>query len=240
MTSTSDGVGPEPRSGDPSPGDAALGYPVVLAVAGRPCLVVGGGPVAFRRTQGLVEAGARVTVVTLRASPSLQTLADRGAVTLETRAYEAGEAARYELVMTATGDPSVDGLVVADAVAGGVLVNSADGDRPGTVQLPAVIRRGSVTVAVGTGGASPALARWLSDRIAAGLPPRLATVATLVEEARTAVRASGRPTGSVDWAGLVDSVVLPLVEADRIEDARTALRRASENPDEHSPRTSQE
>ncbi len=71
------------------------------------------------------------------------------------------------LVVTATGDPSVDASVVADAVAAGVLVNRADGDRSGTVQLPAVLRRGPVTVAVSTGGASPALARWLRDRIAA-------------------------------------------------------------------------
>jgi siroheme synthase-like protein len=109
-----------------------------------------------------------------------------------------------------------------------VLVNSADGDRPGTVQLPAVIRRGRVTVAVATGGASPALAKWLSERIDAALPPGLATVAALVDEARSALRASGRPTDSVDWAGLLDTVVLPLVEADRIEEARTALRHAWE------------
>ena len=125
---------------------------------------------------------------------------------------------------TATGDPSVDGAVVADARAAGVLVNSADGDRPGTVRLPAVLRRGPVTVAVSTGGASPALARWLRDRIAGSLPPGLETVAELVDEARAERRGSGRPTDSVDWAALLDDVVLPLVEAGRIDEARAALR----------------
>ena len=152
-------------------------------------------------------------------------MVEAGTVGLELRPYRDGEAARYDLVVTATGDPSVDASVVADAVAAGVLVNRADGDRSGTVQLPAVLRRGPVTVAVATGGASPALARWLRDRIADLLPTPLATVADLVEEARSEMRASGRSTDSVDWSGLLDRVV-PLVEGGRIDEARVAVRDA--------------
>ncbi len=148
---------------------------------------------------------------------------------VEERAYRHGEAAHFEFVVTATGDPAVDASVLGDAVAAGVLVTSADGDRPGTVQLPAVIRRGPVTVAVATGGASPALSGWLADRIDRSLPPRLATVVALVEEARTALRASGRPTTSVAWGALLDSVV-PLVDADRIDEARALLRDAWLDP----------
>jgi siroheme synthase-like protein len=202
------------------------GYPVVLSVHGRRCLVVGGGPVAARKAQGLVGAGAVVTVVAPRIGPGIEAMVEAGAVRRELRPYRAGEAGRYHVVVTATGDRSVDGTVVDDAVAAGVLVNSADGGRPGTVQLPAVLKRGPVTVAVATGGASPALARWVRDRIADSLPPELATLAVLVEEARTGVRASGRSTDSVDWAGLLDLVVLPLVDAGRIDEARTALREA--------------
>ncbi len=218
-------------SGHPGRTESARPYPVVLSLAGRACLVVGGGPVGVRRAEGLLESGALVTVVALRADPALAPLADTGAIVLEERAYRPGEAAHYEFVVTATGDPSVDAAVLGDASAAGVLVNSADTDRPGTVQLPAVIRRGTVTVAVATGGASPALAGWLADRIAASLPPRLATVAALVEEARATLRASGRPTGSVAWGDLIDSVVLPLVENDRIDEARVALRDACQHPE---------
>jgi siroheme synthase-like protein len=182
--------------------------------------------VAARKARGLVEAGAVVTVVAPRSGPPIEAMVEAGAVTRELRPYRHGEAGRYDLVVTATGDRSVDGAVVDDALAAGVLVNSADSGRPGTVQLPAVLTRGPVTVAVATGGASPALARWLRDRIAASLPPQLATVAALVEEARTEVRTSGRSTDSVDWAHLLDLVVLPLVDAGRIDDARTALGEA--------------
>jgi siroheme synthase-like protein len=206
-------------------------------LSGRPCLVVGGGPVAARKLRALVEAGAVVTVVAPGTVAEIDAAAaGAGAtVTVERRPYRTGEAARYALVVTATGDPRVDDRVVDDARASGVMVNRADGGPPGsegdgardgTVRLPAVLRRGPVTVAVATGGASPALARWVRDRIAASLPDRLEAVADLLEEARGEVRAASRATDSVDWADLLDRTVLPLVEAGRIDEARAALRRA--------------
>jgi len=216
-----------PASGaDGGAGRTAPDYPVFLSLAGRPCLVVGAGPVATRKSQGLVEAGATVTVVAPGTSPAMDALVEAGSVALERRPYRDGEAAAYDLVVTATGATLVDEAVIDDARSAGVPVNGADGDRPGTVRLPAVLRRGAVTVAVATGGTSPALARWLRDRIARSLPPGLETLAALVEEARSEVRASGQATDSVDWAGLLDGVVLPLVEEERIDEARGALRDA--------------
>ena len=205
-------------------------YPVVLDMVGRRCLVVGGGPVAARRVRGLLEAGVVVTVVAPRVVSAIEELASEpngdqpAPVDVELRPYRHGEAGRFDLVVTATGDPVVDRSVVADARAAGVPVASATGDTPGTLRLPAVLRRGRVTVAVSTGGASPALAVWLRDRIAASLPAGLETVAGLLEEARSEVRASGRATDSVDWATLLEVHVLPLVEAGRVDEARAALR----------------
>jgi siroheme synthase-like protein len=209
----------------------------VLTVAGRPCLVVGGGPVAARKTRGLVEAGGRVTVVAPQMVAAVETLAGGagrgtdtddwgpGGVVLERRPYRSGEAGRYDLVVTATGVPSVDSEVTADARSQGVLVDSADRGVPGTIRLPAVLRRGPVTVAVSTGGSSPALARWLRDRIAASLPPAIGTVAALVDEARTGMQADGRSTDSVEWSDLLDRVA-PLVEQGRIDEARDTIRAA--------------
>jgi siroheme synthase-like protein len=206
-------------------------YPVVLSVAGRRCLVVGGGPVAARKARGLLTSGARVTVVAPRVNEAIGGLASTtdpasptpGSLEVERRAYRRGEAAGFYLVATATGVPVVDASVVSDAVSAGVLVDSADGDVPGTIRLPAIHREGSVTVAVSTGGASPALARWLRDRIAASLPPETATLAELLGEARLALRDAGRPAGSVDWAVVLDEQVVPLVEAGRVAEARSLL-----------------
>ncbi len=231
---TGDGAPGDPREPDGAEGGAvrvdragrrAPDYPVVVSLAGRPCLVVGAGPVAARKTRGLVEAGAQVTVVSPGTGPAMDELVQAGSVVLEGRPYRQGEAVSYALVVTATGVPSVDETVVDDARKAGVPVNSADGDRPGTVLLPAVVRRGPVTVAVSTGGTSPALAGWLRDRITASLPPGLPTLAALVDEARSEMQASGRSTDSVDWGGAIDRVV-PLVAEDRLDEARTALRAA--------------
>jgi siroheme synthase-like protein len=208
----------------PPPTDPPPGYPVVLTVAGRRCLVVGGGPVAARRARGLLEAGATVTVVAPEVVPDIHLLADRAPLEVVRRPYRSGEAARYHLVLTATGVPEVDRSVVADAEAAGVLVNTAGGDAPGTVQLPAVHREGQVTVAVSTSGTSPALARWLADRLGASLPANVATIAELLDEARSALQAAGRSTGSVDWQAVLSEHVVPLVEAGKVDEARAVLR----------------
>jgi precorrin-2 dehydrogenase/sirohydrochlorin ferrochelatase len=213
------------------------GYPVVLLLSGRTCLVVGGGPVAARRAAGLLEAGARVTLVAIEAGEAVHRLEVRDGQTLdvEIRPYRAGEAGRYDLVITATGRRELDRQVIAEATEAGVPVSGADGASPGTLQLPAVHRAGPLTVAVSTGGASPALARWVRDRLAAALPPGVDVLAELLDEARTALREAGRPTGSVPWQSLLDQEVGPLVEAGRIEEARAALRRACgpDGPDPH-------
>ena len=78
-------------------------------------------------------------------------------------------------------------------------------------------------MAVSTGGTSPALARWLRDRVAGSIPDGVATMAALLDEARLAMRAAGVPTESVDWMALLDGTVAPLVSAGRIDEARAAL-----------------
>jgi siroheme synthase-like protein len=231
------------QASDHAPPGGYPDYPVVLSVSGRRCLVVGGGPVAAGKVGGLLRSGAQVTVVAPEVGGSIRSLDARppapGTITgepapgraggrwpalaIEARPYRAGEAGGYDLVITATGVPDVDRLVVADALAAGVLVNGAGRNSPGTVRLPSVLRSGPVTVAVSTGGSSPALARWLRDRIASSLGTDLATLAALLEEARHALQRAGRSTGSVDWATVLDHQIVPLVEAGRLQEARAVL-----------------
>lgn len=206
---------------DPPP-EKVPGYPVVLDLAGRRCLVVGGGPVATRRAEGLVASGGRVTVV---APHTVAAIDDNRSIEVAHRPYRRGEAADYLLVITATGAPDVDRAVVDDATAAGVLVGSADQTTPGTIQLPAVHRDGPVTVAISTGGASPGLALWLRTRVASALPGGVAVLADLVEETRRRLRRAGRPTDSVDWVAVLDEHVVPLVEAGRVDEARALLDR---------------
>jgi siroheme synthase (precorrin-2 oxidase/ferrochelatase) len=90
------------------------------------------------------------------------------------------------------------------------------------VTLPAVHRIGPVTVAVSTGGSSPALARWLRDRIAVVVGPEMATLAKIVDEGRQAVLEAGGTVGAVDWPGVFDDLE-PLVADGRLDEARSLL-----------------
>ena len=201
------------------PVDAPL-YPVNLLVAGRRCLVVGGGPVAARKAEGLVACGAEVHVVATEVGPEVRALAG---VTWEERAYQAGEAAGYRLVMTATGAPEVDAGVFADGEAAGVWVNSADDPAHCSVTLPAVVRRGPVVLTVSTGGHSPALAVWLKERLAAQIGPEYEVLAGLLSEERDAVQAAGRSTEDLDWQSALDSDMLDLIRSGRVQQAKERL-----------------
>jgi siroheme synthase-like protein len=220
---------PEPPS-DPPDDPTVPDYPVLLHLAGWPCLVVGGGPVAARRAAGLADAGGVVTVVAPRTVAAIDAEESAGRLSVHRRPYRPGEAVAYRLVLTATGDPAVDAAVVAEATAAGTLVATADQITPGTVGLPSVLRHGPVTVAVSTGGTSPALARWVRSRIVGMLPADLAVLADLLSEGRRRLQEAGRPTGSVDWDDLLDRRLVPLVAAGRVDDARAVVQELGGGP----------
>lgn len=198
------------------PVDAPL-YPVGLIVAGRRVLVVGGGKVAADKVRNLLACAAEVTVVAPDVDDEIASL---DGVTVEQRAYRPGEAADdgYRLVIAATDDAAVNRRVHDDAEAAGVWVNAADDPANCTFTLPAVVRRGRVTVGVATGGSSPALAAWLRDRIAATeVGPEYEVLADLLAEARA--REPRR-----DWRNILDSGILDDIRAGRIAEARERLQ----------------
>ena len=142
---------------------------------------------------------------------------------LERRTYGQGDAARFRLVVTATGRPDVDGAVHDDAEVAGVWVNSADDRAHSSFILPAVHRDGPVTVAVSTSGLSPAFSSWLRDRLAAECGQEAGAVAELFGEARARLRLDGRRSDSVDWAALLDGPLLELVRAGDLDNARAIV-----------------
>lgn len=199
-------------------------YPVVLQLAGRPVLVVGGGRVARGKLDGLLEAGAAVTVVAPEPDPAIEELAAEGRVALERRPYRRGEAAGYRLVLTATGDPAVDQAVFDDAEAAGVWVNSADDPARCSFTLPARLRRGDLLVAVATGGRSPALASWLRDELAAVVGPEHEVLLELLAEERARRQAAGLPTEHPGWKTALRSGMLEFVRGGDVAGARELLR----------------
>ena len=196
-------------------------YPVNLCLAGQPVMVVGGGPIAARKVEALLRAGARVTVV---APAAADAIAEQAEVTWRRRRYQPPEAGSYRLVVTATNDPEVNAQVARDCEAANVFVNSADDPANCTFTLPSVARRGDLQVAVATGGRSPALARWLRQRIEREIDSGYATLLDLLAEARTEARTAFRTSEVPGWDAALDSGLLELVRVGRAAEARSLLR----------------
>jgi precorrin-2 dehydrogenase/sirohydrochlorin ferrochelatase len=134
-------------------------YPAILDLAGRTALVVGAGRVGEGKIRGLLEAGARVRVVSLEATAQARSWADEDRIELHLRAYEEGDLDGCFLVIAATEHNETNVQVFEHAEARRMLCNVVDVPRLCNFILPSIMRRGDLAIAVSTAGASPALAR---------------------------------------------------------------------------------
>lgn len=185
-------------------------YPVALDLHGVTVLVVGAGPIATRKVEGLAAAGAVVHVVAPEVSAEMETAVLDGQVArLRMRSYEPADLDGVKLVVTATGVPPVDAAVAADATAAGVWVNAADQPDDCTFILPAVTRNGPITISVSTDGASPALAGRLRDLAAELLTDDVVELASRLASERAAIKAGGGSTEAHDWRPTIDAALPP-------------------------------
>lgn len=199
-------------------------YPLFVDLAGRPVLVVGGGAVAERKVEGLLAAGAAVTVVAPEATEAIARHAGSGRIAWERRGYRAGDVEGRALVFVATDDAAVTLAVAAEARARGVWVNAADDPDHCDFVLPSVFRRGALVVAVSTGGVSPALARAVRERLEAVLPREYEALAEVVGEVRRELRSRAPGPDADAWRrALADDDLRDLVAQGRPEEARRRL-----------------
>jgi siroheme synthase-like protein len=203
--------------------DAAL-FPVNLVVAGRRCVVVGGGEVAARKAGALLDCGADVMVVAPEVVAALAEWATAGRLCVARRPYDDADLEGAWLAVAATDDPAVNRRVSADASARRVWVNVADDPQQCSVTLPSVVRRGPLLVTVSTGGHSPALSAWLRARLERELGPEYAVLIELLSAEREAIRGAGRSTEGADWQRALDSNMLELIKAGEIGKARERLK----------------
>lgn len=140
-------------------------YPLYLEMNRRRCLVVGGGAVAERKIASLLEAGAEVTVISPDVTEVIARWSKNHSIQFHARRYQRGDVNGHELIFVATNDDAVNAQVHQDGKSQGAWVNAADDPEHCDFILPSVLRRGDLTVAVSSGGNSPALARTIREEL---------------------------------------------------------------------------
>jgi precorrin-2 dehydrogenase/sirohydrochlorin ferrochelatase len=165
-------------------GENVVLYPIFLDLSGRRCVVVGGGGVANRKARKLLQARARVVVI----SPAIGAELESVAVEVHRRPYREGDLEGAYLAFAATNAREVNAAVAREAKERGVPVNVADSPSEGDFALPSTLRRGRLQVAISTGGASPTLARRIRGELEEAFGPEWAGI---VEELDTARRSGG-------------------------------------------------
>jgi len=140
-------------------------YPINLDIRNKNCLVVGGGGVGRRKVATLLECGAIVTVVSLCSDDAVCALDAQRRITLKKKAYAESDLDGVFLVMGTTDDEDLNREIHADASRRNILCNIADRPEICDFILPAIVKRGDLSIAISTSGKSPAFAKHLKDQM---------------------------------------------------------------------------
>ena len=140
-------------------------YPVYLNLRGRRCVIIGGGTVAEGKIARLLDSGARICVVSPDATPGIRRFAADGSVRWEQRNYRDGDLKGAFIAIAATNVREVNRRIFEEANERGVMLNAVDDPPNCSFIAPSIVQRGPVTLAISTGGVSPALARKLRESL---------------------------------------------------------------------------
>jgi precorrin-2 dehydrogenase len=190
-------------------------YPIFLQIASKPCLVVGGGSVGQRKVEDLLAAGAQVTLVSREATAALQTLAARELITYLQEDFHPDHLTGMVLVIAATNDLNTNQRVSNAAQARSIPVNVVDQPDLCSFVVPASIRRGDLTIAIGTGGRSPALAKKLRRDLEQIYGPEYGPYVELLGAIREKVLSCRRdhPDNNNLFTRIVAGPLLPLLNS---------------------------
>jgi siroheme synthase-like protein len=200
-------------------------YPIYLNMTERRCLVIGGGAVAERKIAGLLEAGAKLTVVSPAITDTIAHWAKEHGIELIARRYRTSDLTEHEIVFVATDDGAANAQVFSDGRRLGVWVNAADDPEHCDFILPSVLRRGDLTVAVSSGGTSPALSRTIREELEIYFTEEYGLLAKMAAEARAELHGRGVSVPFETWRRALSGEVRQLLMRGDVARAKALLLR---------------
>ncbi len=199
-------------------------YPISLNIRGRKCTVVGGGQVALRKVQVLLEHGADVKVISPDLCPGLVSLAEREEIDTLTREYQAGDLKDAFVAIVATDSGKINRQIAMEAKRQKVLVNVVDDAENSDFIAPSYLRRGGISIAISTSGESPALARKIRTILEKEFGDEYARLASLIGRVRAEAREQNIRVSGDGWQEAIElDLLLELLKEGEEEKARTTL-----------------
>lgn len=185
-------------------------FPIFLKLDGQPCLVVGGGMVAQRKIEGLLQSHARVTVIAQEANQTIQAWAKTDKIDLLERPYESGDVSGQILVIAATDHQPTNRLIYQEARRANIPVNVVDDPPLCSFYYPAVYQEGELKIAVSTNGQTPVLAKLIRDDIKEHLGGKYGSLIAQVARIREGLFQA--TPDSVTRKGLIEGIVASMTE----------------------------
>ena len=198
-------------------------YPVFLNMNGQLCVVIGGGEIAERKVQALLEAGAVVTLIAPKCTAGLQAMTANPSVTWHQRTYETGDLEGAFIAIAATDDRAVNEAATKEASELKTPLNVVDVTELCTFIAPSVIHRGPVTLAISTDGMGPALARKLRQELEGNEALAFADMAEIVADVRAELKARSLTVDPEGWQAALNTEVLGLYQSGQPTQARDRL-----------------
>ena len=194
-------------------------YPVCLNLKGRRCVVIGGGQVAEGKIRNLLKHDCYIRVISPDVTPAIGQWAKEAKITWQERVYLEGDLKSAFLAIAATGDTADDDAIAREAEYERVLLNVVDYPPLCTFIAPSVVEKGAVTLAISTGGASPALARKLRETMEKSDILDYAELADLLSRTRKEVKKRGLKVPPDRWQQYITKDLVTMVREGRDDEA---------------------
>lgn len=194
-------------------------YPVFINVNKRRCVIIGGGNIGQEKVEKLLECDADVLVISPEVNPHVEVLASSQQISWDKREYQQGDLEGAFIAIAATDDNTVNRQIAKEAEDRNVLLNVVDVTHLCTFIAPSVARRGEVTIATSTGGASPALARTFREKLTTSRILEYADLAPILAQARAELVQRGLKVVPDHWQTQITDSLLNLVQSNKSDEA---------------------